>query len=105
MGVSDAKRRVGTAAGWSAAWHFATRAIGFVFPHRAEELRSYGDYIEGEFAAKVTHSHPKIILFDIAVRNIVQGGQSILLTDQHQFLRLYSAIVMPDGVEHGAGKN
>jgi hypothetical protein len=105
MGITDAKRRVSTAAEWSAAWHFAARAISFVFPHRSEELRNYGDYIEGEFAAKVTHSHPKVILFDIAVRNMVQGGQSILLTDQQHFLRLYSAIVMPDGVEYTSGKS
>jgi hypothetical protein len=104
VGVADAKRHIGTAAEWSAAWHLATRAIGFVFPHRAEELRAYGDYIEGEFAAKISSSHSKIILFDIAVRNMVQGGQSILLTDQRQFLRLYSAIVMPDGIEYGSGK-
>jgi len=104
MGVTDAKRCVSTAAEWSAAWHLATRATSFVFPHRAEELHAYGDYIEGEFVAKVTASHPKIILFDIAVRNMVQGGQSILLTNEQKFLRLYSAIIMPDGVEYGSGK-
>ena len=78
LGVSDAKRRVSTASEWSAAWNFAARAISFVFPHRFEELRAYGDYIEGEFAAKLSSSHPKVILFDVAVRNLVQGGQSIL---------------------------
>jgi len=104
LGVTDAKRRISTAAEWSAAWHFAARSISFVFPHRTEELHAYGDYIEGEFAAKITSSHPKIILFDIAVRNMVQGGQSILLTDQQYFFRLYSAIIMPDGVEHMSRK-
>jgi hypothetical protein len=105
LGISDAKRRISTASEWSAAWNFAARAISFVFPHRIDELRAYGDYIEGEFAAKLTSSHPKVILFDIAVRNVVQGGQSILLTDQHRFLRLYSAILMPDGVESFSGKS
>jgi len=104
LGITDAKRRVSTAAEWSAAWHFAARSISFVFPHRSAELHAYGDYIEGEFAAKVTSSHAKIILFDIAVCNIVQGGQSILLTDQQHFFRLYSAIIMPDGVEYSSGK-
>jgi hypothetical protein len=104
MVISDAKRCINTAAKWSASWHFATRAISFIFPHRAEELRSDGDYIEGEFTAKITHSHPKIILFDIAICNMVQGGQSILLTDQQQFFRLYSAIIMPDRVEYNPSK-
>jgi len=104
LGISDAKRRISTASEWSAAWHFAARAIAFVFPHRSEELRAYGDYIEGEFAAKLTSSHPKVILFDIAVRNLVQGGQSVLLTDQQHFFRLYSAIIMPDGIESNSGR-
>ena len=99
LGVSDAKRRVSTAADWSSAWHLASRAVAFAFPHRAEELVSYGDYIESEFAGKIQSSHPRIILFDIAIRNIVQGGHNTLLTDRALHLRFYSAILMPDGVE------
>jgi len=102
LGVSDAKRRVSTAADWSSAWHLASRAITFAFPHRAKELVSYGDYIESEFAGKIQSSHPHIILFDIAIRNIVQGGQNALLTDRVLHLRFYSAILMPDGVEANA---
>jgi hypothetical protein len=98
IGVSDAKRRVSTASEWSSAWHLASRAVAFAFPHRAEELRDYGDIIEGEFASKITSSHPRIILFDIAIRNIVQGGHSTLLTDKSLYLRFYSSILMPDGV-------
>ena len=99
LGVSDTKRHVSTAADWSSAWHLASRAVTFVFPHRAEELISYGDYIESEFAGKIQSSHPRIILFDIAIRNIVQGGHNTLLTDRALHLRFYSAILMPDGVE------
>jgi hypothetical protein len=98
VGVSDAKRRVSTASEWSSAWHLASRAVAFAFPHCAEELRDYGDFIETEFAGKLTSSHPRIILFDIAIRNIVQGGQISLLTDRSIHLRFYSAILMPDGV-------
>ena len=82
VGISDAKRRVSTASEWSSAWHLASRAVAFAFPHRLEELRDYGDFIEAEFAGKITSSHPRIILFNVAIRNIVQGGQSSLLTDR-----------------------
>jgi len=82
LGVSDAKRRVSTTSEWSSAWHLAARAVAFAFPHRAEELRDYGDFIKTEFAGKLTSSHPRVILFDIAIRNIVQGGQVTLLTDR-----------------------
>ena len=99
IGVADAKRHVSTAAEWSSAWHLAARAIAFAFPHRAEELRLYGDFISSEFAGKIPSSHPRVILFDIAVRNAVQGGHKYLLTDRSLHLRFYSAILMPDGVE------
>ena len=75
------KRPVITALDWSMAWNLAYRATAFVFPHRAEGLRAYGDYIKLEFATKPMSLHPKIIKFDIATRNIVEGGQPILLTD------------------------
>lgn len=83
LGVSDATRRVSTAAEWSSAWRLAARATAFTFAHRSEELREYGDFIEAKFSAKIPRgSHPRVILFDIAIRNIVQGGSNTLLTDR-----------------------
>ena len=82
LGISDAKQCVSTASEWSSAWHLASRAVAFAFPHHAEELQDYGNFIETEFASKLISSHPRIILFDIAIRNIVQGGQITLLTDR-----------------------
>ena len=99
VGVTEAKRRVSTAAKWSSAWHLASRATAFAFPHRSEELRLYGDFISSEFAGKIPSSHPRVILFDITIRNAVQGGHKYLLTDRALHLRFYSAILMPDGVE------
>jgi len=99
FGVSDAKRRVTTAGDWNSAWNLASSAVAFAFPHRAEELRVYGDYISGEFSAKLPESHSKVILFDISIRNLVQGGQSFLLTDHQRFLHIHSAILLSDGVE------
>jgi len=97
--LAETKKRVRTASEWSSAWRRASRAITFAFPHRRDELLEYGDYIEGEFAAKLTTSHHRIILYDTALRNEVGGGQHCLLTESHKFSRLYSAIVMPDGIE------
>jgi hypothetical protein len=99
FGVAEPKRRISTAAEWSAAWRRASKAITFAFPHRREELLEYGDYLESEFAAKITSSHHKLLLYDIALRNEVAAGQHVLLTDHARFSRLYSAIVMPDGIE------
>ena len=105
FGIAEAKKRVSTAAKWSTAWKRASKAIGFASPHRQEELSDYGDYIESEFAAKNSSSHHKLILYDVALRNEVGAGQHTLLTDFNKFSRLYSAIVLPDGVEGNAGKS
>jgi hypothetical protein len=104
FGVVEAKKRISTAAEWSVSWRRASKAIVFAFPHRREELLDYGDYIESEFAAKIVSSHHKLLLYDLALRNEVAGGQHALLTDHARFSRLYSAIVLPDGVEAGASK-
>jgi hypothetical protein len=69
-----------------------------LFPHRYDELKQYGDYIEELFSTKSTASHPKLFKYDVAVRYKVGQGQNILLTDRSEFTRYYKAIVMPDGV-------
>ena len=79
FGVAEPRKRISTAAEWSAAWRRASKAIGFAFPHRREELLEYGDYIESEFAAKVSSSHHKLLLYDVALRNEVAAGQHVLL--------------------------
>ena len=104
FGVAEPKKRISSAAEWSSSWRRASKAISFAFPHRREELLEYGDYIESEFAAKITSSHHKILLYDIALRNEVAAGQQTLLTDFHKFSRLYSAIILPDGVESGGSE-
>ena len=99
FGVAEPRKRISTAAEWSAAWRRASKAIGFAFPHRHEELFEYGDYIESEFTAKVSSSHHKLLLYDVALHNEVAAGQHVLLTDHQHFSCLYSAIVMPDSIE------
>jgi hypothetical protein len=101
LGPAEASRKVSTSTDWSTAWRRAARATAYAFPHRSKEVGDYAEYIENEFAAKNSSSHHRIILYDVAIRNLVRGGQHILLTDIHKFVSLYSAIVMPDGVQYG----
>ena len=75
------KRPVTTASDWYVTWSLASEATAFAFPHRAKELRAYGDHIVREFGIRPTRLHSKIILSDVATRNIVEGGQRTLLTD------------------------
>jgi hypothetical protein len=99
LGPVEATRKVNSSSDWSSAWRRAARAVAFVFPHRSKELEDYAEYIESEFAAKNPSGHNRIILYDIAIRNLVRGGQQLLLTDTYRFVSLYSAIVLPDGVQ------
>jgi len=97
--TSEAKRKVRNAADWATAWRRASEAVVFAFPHRREEFDLYQRHIQVQFDAKQPHAHQRIISYDIAVRNYVGGGQTTLLTDQDKFSHLYSAIVLPDGIE------
>lgn len=103
LGRTEPSRRVRTCGEWTSAWNATTKAYIFAFPHREDELRQYGDHIDREFASKVVSAHKQIILYDAAVRDEVAGGSSILLTDRTSFSYIYSAIVLPNGIEaeHG----
>ena len=100
--TSEPRRKVRTYGDWISAWRRASRAIAFAFPHRADELEDYFIHIQTEFDSKQIGAHQRIILYDIAVRNYVGGGQTTLLTERDRFSHLYSAIVVSDGVEFGA---
>jgi len=101
FGTTEPSWKVSTASEWSAAWRRATQAITFAFPHHAHEL---DDYVEGKFTTKHASAHQHIIWYESTVRNIVHGGQSVLLTDTQCFLNLYSAIVLSDGIQYGRGQ-
>jgi hypothetical protein len=97
--TSEAKRKIRTYGDWISAWKKASRAIAFAFPHRADELDDYFLHIQSEFDSKQVGAHQRIILYDIAVRNYIGGGQSVLLVERERFSHLYSAIILSDGIE------
>ena len=90
--------KIETSGQWTAAFNLLVKATSFLFPHRYDELRQYGDYMEELFSAKSTTVHAKLFKYDEAIRYKVGQGQNILLTDRQQFTRYYEAIVASDGV-------
>ncbi|GLB44966.1 hypothetical protein LshimejAT787_1900440 [Lyophyllum shimeji] len=104
FGRSEPIRKVETAGQWQSAFNAYVKAVRFAFEHREQELRDYMEYIEGLFSSRVASAHPKVILFDKAVREEVGGGQRILLTDTNRFNRLTAAILMPDGIKGDSGR-
>jgi len=103
LGKSDLAWKVQMSGDWTVTWHAASKATAYVFPHRTKELHQWGDYMASEFSAKYVNSHYKLIAFDRAIWGIVGGGQSIVLTDQDCFTYLYSAYLLPDGIQGGSG--
>ena len=90
--------RVEMSGQWTSAYNIIVKATLFLFPHRYNELRRYGDYIEELFSVKSVSIHPKLFCYDAAVKYKAGQGQNILLTNREQFMQYYEAIVAPDGV-------
>jgi hypothetical protein len=62
-------------------------------------LRSGGEHIEDTFTAWITGSHSRVIAYDRAVRDRVQGGQAILLNDWHRLQPIRDTYLLPDGAD------
>ena len=103
MGKTKPARKVKTSGDWNSAWNATVKATAFAFPHRGNELREYGEYMDSEFSAKAVSSHHKFIAFDKAMRHHIMGGQTTTLTQRVSFSFMYSAFLLPDGVEANTG--
>jgi hypothetical protein len=57
LGRSEPTRKVKTSGEWTSAWNATIKATMFAFPHREDELRAYGDYMDREFSSKVVSAH------------------------------------------------
>ena len=101
LGTTDPVRKVQTMGNWIVAWRAASKATAFVFPHRRHELEEWGEHIEDTFTARVTGSHSRVIAYDRAVRDRVQGGQAVLLNDWHKLQPIRDTYLLPDGADSG----
>jgi hypothetical protein len=83
---------------WTIAWNRAVRATVFAFPHRAQELASYGEYVVSLFAVTHPSIHSRVIAFDKAVRKRVGSVRNLELTDFEKFADLKIAHMDSIGV-------
>jgi hypothetical protein len=63
------------------------------------ELDKYRRYIQNLFDSVINGQHPKVILYNKAIRNLAGGGQTIGLTDFASFHHLQTTYLHPFGVE------
>ncbi|KAI0644456.1 hypothetical protein C8Q79DRAFT_912871 [Trametes meyenii] len=85
LGVPVASKKITSFGDWVFAWHRATEAVAFAFPHRREELREYGEYMVGLFGALAPPLHSRALNFDRAVRKRVGSSRRLRLTDFDKF--------------------
>ena len=105
FGAVEPTKVVKNGGDWSIAWNRTVRATLFAFPHRTQELASYGEYIVNLFS--VTHSsvHSRVIAFDKAVRKRVGSVRNLELSDFEKFSDLKIAHMDSIGVSVISGSS
>jgi len=93
-------KKITTYQEWTTAWHRASEAIRFVFPHRQNELNTYYRTILQKFDQTADVHHGRVIWFDKAVRNRVASSRRYELCDSDAFRDIYDAIFLPSGKQY-----
>jgi hypothetical protein len=88
FGAVEPTKVVKNGGDWSIAWNRTVRAIGFAFPHRMQELTSYGEYIINLFSVTHPSVHKRVISFDKAVRRRIGSVRNLELSDFEKFADL-----------------
>ena len=101
FGAAKPSKTVETHGDWVTAWGAASRAIKFAFPHRADELEAYREYITQYFAALHPKAHPAVFNLDRAIRKYVGSVRNCELHHVGQFRHFETRFLHSCGV--GAG--
>ena len=88
FGSVEPTKAVKNGGDWSIAWNRTIRATVFAFPHRLQELTSYGEYIINLFAVTHPSVHGRVIAFDKAARKRVGSVRNLELSDFEKFADL-----------------
>ena len=81
---------------WTIAWNATTSAILCAFPHRAQELQQYSEYVLQFFGA-FPCSHSKVINLDKAIRRYTGEVKNIELSEFGRFRHLEARYLQDDG--------
>src|ERR1700720_2858127 len=108
FGAARPIKQVKTSGEWFIAWGLYSKVVTFAFPHRLDELSTYGSFILSLFSATAVGNHTNIPLLDKVIRVRVGERRDLLLTDYAKFedLRLYwlNPIGAGDAHDHAKGK-
>lgn len=85
LGVSEPARRIQSVEEWLYAWSETSKALVWVFPHRAAEAEAYQQYIISHFKSTARRFHPRILLLDKRIRLLVSGRRDLTLASHAAF--------------------
>jgi hypothetical protein len=105
FGAIEPTKLVKNGGDWSIAWNRLVRATLFAFPHRTQELASYGEYIINLFSVTHARIHSRVINFDKAVRKRVGSVRNLELSDFDRFADLKIAHMDSIGVSVVSGSS
>ena len=96
VGSSKPSKVIQTHGDWTIAWNAASLAILCAFPHRANELRQYSEYVLQFFGA-FPASHWKVINLDKAIRRYVGEVKHVELSEFGRFRHFEARYLQDDG--------
>jgi hypothetical protein len=105
FGAVEPTKLVKNGGDWTIAWNRTVRATIFAFPHRAQELASYGEFIVNLFSVTHPSVHSRVITFDKAVRKRVGSVRNLKLSDFEKFADLKIAHMDSIGVSVVSGSS
>ena len=105
FGAVEPTKLVKNGGDWTIAWNRTVRATIFAFPHRAQELASYGEFIVNLFSVTHPSVHSRVITFDKAVRKRVGSVRNLELSDFEKFADLKIAHMDSIGVSVVSGSS
>jgi hypothetical protein len=98
-GSSRPSKTVESHGDWSIAFSATKRAIAYVYPHRADELSEYEEFIIGLFAAvRPSSLHFKVLNLDKAIRVRVAKDNRLSLVSFEKFSDLSTRHLIGDSV-------
>jgi hypothetical protein len=98
FGGTKPSKTVQTHGDWTIAWNATAAAVRYVFPHWAEELELYTQYIIQFFGAFPPGVNHKVINLDKAVRKYVREVHNLKHSSVGYFRHLESCYLQSDGL-------
>jgi hypothetical protein len=103
FGSSKPSKTVQTHGDWVIAWNATSAATRFVYPHRANELEQYTQYLIQFFGAFPPSCHGKVINLDKAIRKYCGEVRNIELSEFGRFRHLEARYLQSDGLGASTG--